>query len=97
MIEQAEVLECALSYLNAKGRLLYITCSLLRDENETQIERFLGLHPELECLEAAAMAANAGLPQLAEFSSPLGLGLRLSPLAGGTDGFYIACLKHRAL
>ncbi len=97
MIEQAQVLESALSYLNPKGRLLYITCSLLRDENETQIERFLVLHPELDFVEAAAMAANAGLPRLAEFASPSGLGLRLSPLAGGTDGFYIACLKHRAL
>jgi len=95
-IEQAEVLESALSYLTPKGRLLYITCSLLRDENETQIERFLSLHPELECLDAAVMAAHAGLPLLAEFASPSGLGLRLSPLAGGTDGFYIACLKHRA-
>jgi 16S rRNA (cytosine967-C5)-methyltransferase len=97
MSAQAEVLETALSYLNPKGRLLYITCSLLRDENETQIERFLALHPELECIDAAALAAKAGLPLIAEFASPSGLGLRLSPLAGGTDGFYMACLKHRAL
>jgi 16S rRNA (cytosine967-C5)-methyltransferase len=97
MVEQAEVLRNAVTYLNQRGRLLYITCSLLRDENETQIERFLTLHSELECTDAKQMAASAGLPQLAEFASPSGLGLRLSPLAGGTDGFYIACLKHRVL
>jgi 16S rRNA (cytosine967-C5)-methyltransferase len=95
MNEQAEILIKAQSYLNEKGRLLYITCSLLRDENEAQIERFLKSHPEFESVVAADMAGAAGLPQLAGFASPLGPGLRLSPLAGGTDGFYIACLKRR--
>jgi 16S rRNA (cytosine967-C5)-methyltransferase len=94
--EQAEVLERAISYLNPKGRLLYITCSLLRDENETQIERFLAAHPEFEAISTDAMAESAGLPQLAGFASRSGPGLRLSPLAGGTDGFYIAGLKWHA-
>jgi 16S rRNA (cytosine967-C5)-methyltransferase len=93
--EQAEVLEKALSYLNPKGRLLYITCSLLRDENEMQIERFLALHPEFAALAVDEMTSAAGLPQLAALASALGPGLRLSPLAGGTDGFYIACLAPR--
>ncbi len=93
--EQAEILEKAVSYLNEKGRLLYITCSLLRDENEAQIERFLASHPAFECMSAEDMAQAAGLPQLAALASGLGPGLRLSPLAGGTDGFYIACLRRR--
>ena len=93
--EQAEILEKAQTYLNEKGRLLYITCSLLEAENEAQIARFLSAHPEFESIEAEDLAHAAGLPQLAVFASPLGLGLRLSPLAGGTDGFYIACLKRR--
>jgi 16S rRNA (cytosine967-C5)-methyltransferase len=93
--EQAEVLEKAMAYLNPKGRLLYITCSLLRDENETQIERFLEKHPAFVSLAPADMATAAGLPQLAGFGSTKGPGLRLSPLAGGTDGFYIACLTPR--
>ncbi len=93
--EQAEILEKAISYLNEKGRLLYITCSLLQDENEAQIARFLAAHPEFESVKAEDMAEGASLPQLAAFASLLGPGLSLSPLAGGTDGFYIACLKRR--
>jgi len=93
--EQAEIIGKAVSYLNPKGRLLYITCSLLRDENEAQIERFLSQHPAFESMSAEDMSMAAGLPQLAPFASALGPGLRLSPLAGGTDGFYIACLKQR--
>jgi len=95
--EQKAVLEVAISYLNPKGRLLYITCSLLRDENEAQIEGFLAAHPQFEAIAVDAMAEAAGLPQLAAFASPSGLGLRLSPLAGGTDGFYIAGLKRHAV
>ncbi len=95
MNEQAEILEKAIEYLNPKGRILYITCSLLRDENEAQIARFLAAHADFGCVMAEDMASGAGLPALAGFASPEGLGLRLSPLAGGTDGFYIACLKRR--
>jgi 16S rRNA (cytosine967-C5)-methyltransferase len=93
--EQADILVKAASYLNEKGRLLYITCSLLRDENEAQVERFLTSHPDFQSVSAADLAASAGLPQLVGFASTVGPGLRLSPLAGGTDGFYIACLKRR--
>ncbi|WP_020175762.1 RsmB/NOP family class I SAM-dependent RNA methyltransferase [Methyloferula stellata] len=93
--EQAEILEKAVSYLNDKGRLLYITCSLLRDENEAQVERFLASHPAFESVSAEDMATAVGQPELAAFASSLGPGLRLSPLAGGTDGFYIACLRRR--
>jgi len=38
--EQRSIFEKALSFLNPEGKILYITCSLLKDENERQAEHF---------------------------------------------------------
>ncbi len=42
---QVTILEGASRLLNKNGRLIYATCSLLREENEEVIERFLKKHP----------------------------------------------------
>lgn len=42
---QAEILETASEYVKNGHYLVYITCSLTRDENEAQTERFLEKHP----------------------------------------------------
>ncbi|HEX7969579.1 MAG TPA: RsmB/NOP family class I SAM-dependent RNA methyltransferase, partial [Stellaceae bacterium] len=41
---QAEILDSAARLAKPGGRLIYVTCSLLREENEAQIERFLASH-----------------------------------------------------
>ena len=46
---QAEILDSVLPYLNPNGSLIYATCSLLCEENEDQIARFLKDHPEFQC------------------------------------------------
>jgi 16S rRNA (cytosine967-C5)-methyltransferase len=43
---QTELLESAASLVAKDGLLIYSTCSLEPEENQLQIERFLGLHPE---------------------------------------------------
>ncbi len=90
--EQREVLERATHYLRPGGRLAYVTCSLFREENEDQVARFLGEHDGYLPLDAAHLAREAGVPQLAEHASKLGAGLRLSPASTQTDGFYIAVM-----
>ena len=90
--EQDEVLESAAPHVKAGGVLLYITCSVLKAENEDRIAAFLERHADFLPLDAAHMARRAGLEALAAFASPHGAGLRLSPRTSGTDGFYIAAL-----
>ncbi|MDB5593175.1 MAG: transporter [Hyphomicrobiales bacterium] len=90
--EQDEVLERAEKYVKQGGVLAYVTCSLLRVENEDRIDAFLSAHADFLPLDAAHIARRAGLPELAEHASPHGAGLRLSPRTSGTDGFYIALL-----
>ena len=77
------------------GRLVYVTCSVLRDENEDQVAAFVAANPDFAAFSAAETAEKAGLPDLARFASPHGPGIRLSPATSGTDGFYVCVLAKR--
>jgi 16S rRNA (cytosine967-C5)-methyltransferase len=90
--DQDETLESALGFVKRSGRIVYVTCSVLRAENEDRIAEFMHRHDDLLPIDAAAQARSAGLPALAEHASTLGPGFRLSPRTTGTDGFYIATL-----
>jgi 16S rRNA (cytosine967-C5)-methyltransferase len=84
-----------LRFVKHGGRLAYITCSVLREENEDQVAAFLAAYPDFAARSASEMAEAAGLPGLARFASPHGLGVRLSPATSGTDGFYVCVLMQR--
>jgi 16S rRNA (cytosine967-C5)-methyltransferase len=94
--EQDEILETAQRFVGQNGRLIYVTCSLLREENEDRIVAFLKNHSDFAAVGVPELTEAAGLPELARFASRLGPGLRLSPLASGTDGFFIAALRRAA-
>ena len=76
---QAEILDKVAPLVKEGGRLVYATCSLLPDENEMQIERFLKDHPEFEI---------QSVPET--LGSPF---MRLTPYRHGTDGFFAAILR----
>jgi 16S rRNA (cytosine967-C5)-methyltransferase len=83
---QASILEALAPLLAAGGRLLYSTCSVLPQENEEVIERFLAAHPEF-----TATPTRRPPPPGARV---LARGWQLLPGAeAGTDGFYYACLE----
>ncbi len=92
--DQDETLEDALRFVKRGGRIVYVTCSVLRAENEDRIAAFLNRHEDVLPIDANAQASSTGLPALAEHRSTLGPGFRLSPKATGTDGFYIATLTR---
>lgn len=94
MREQDEILDRASQFVKLNGRLLYVTCSLLREENEDRTAAFLHAHADFAAIEAAELAEAAGLPALIGFASRLGPGVRLSPATTGTDGFFIAGLRR---
>lgn len=90
--EQDAVLREAPRFVKRGGRIAYVTCSVLRVENEARVEAFLAAHPDFLPLDMAHAARKAGVPDLAERVSTLGPGLRLTPATAGTDGFYVALL-----
>lgn len=85
---QATILEEAAPLVRPGGLLLYVTCSLLREENEDQIAGFLEKHAEFEALPWSA-ALPEGWPRPGEGAANF---LRLSPASTGTDGFFAALL-----
>ena len=95
MKQQDEAIYRAALYIKDGGALIYVTCSVLREENEDRVAAFLTRNDGYLPIDAAHMARRAGLPELAEFASPHGAGIRLSPKSAGTDGFYVAALLKR--
>ena len=89
---QAGILDSAQRLTKPGGRLIYVTCSLLREENETQIEQFLGRHADFTLLPIAEVWRETigGEPPAA------GDMLRLSPSRHGTDGFFVAVMARKA-
>ncbi len=92
--DQAEVLARAARLVKPGGRIAYITCSALPEENDAAVEASLGRHPGLAVLGmASVLASPAGdFSLLARFSTRYGL--QLSPRRTGTDGFYLACMER---
>jgi 16S rRNA (cytosine967-C5)-methyltransferase len=88
---QAEILDSAERLVKPGGRLVYATCSLLGEENEAQIERFLAHHPDYALLPIAAVWAEVIGGEPPESGDML----RLSPARHGTDGFFVAVLERK--
>ena len=80
--QQAAILGGVWPLLAPKGKLLYVTCSILAAENEQQVKRFLAQH-------ADATVAPLRLP----FTLPGDAGAHILPGQEGMDGFYYACLQ----
>jgi 16S rRNA (cytosine967-C5)-methyltransferase len=79
---QASILDSASRLVKSGGRLIYATCSLLPEENEKQIERFLADHSDFSVI-------NCG--EFLKISSPSPY-LSLTPFEHNTDGFFGAVL-----
>jgi len=78
---QAQLLDHLWTQLKSGGRLVYITCSLLKDENEHQIKAFLGRTPD--AVERPISAA---------WGVQREVGRQCFPSTDGGDGFYFAVL-----
>lgn len=52
--EQQEVLARAVAFVKPGGRLVYITCSLLSEENDQQVEHFLARHAGFQLTDMLA-------------------------------------------
>ena len=92
--DQDETLENALRFVKRGGRIVYITCSVLKAENEDRIAEFMAPPRRFPAGRRRAEARSAGLPALADHRSAFGPGFRLSPRTTGTDGFYVATLAR---
>ncbi len=92
--EQAAVLDRAAALVKPGGRIVYITCSVLPEENDDALSEFLGRQEGFAPVPTPEVLQGAGLGSLDGAVRPTALGLQLSPLKTGTDGFYVAVLRR---
>jgi 16S rRNA (cytosine967-C5)-methyltransferase len=88
---QRDILASAARLVKPGGRLVYATCSLLREENEDQAEAFLAANPDFALLPATRAweeAIGGECPAGEDY-------LRLTPARHGTDGFFLAIFERR--
>jgi 16S rRNA (cytosine967-C5)-methyltransferase len=86
--EQDAVLAAAAPFVKPGGRLIYVTCSLLAEENEDRVAAFVAAHPDFG-------VADIELAGAGRWATPDGF-LRLTPRSAATDGFFVAVLTRRA-
>ena len=89
-VKQTAILAAAARLLKPGGRLVYATCSLLREENEMIAEAFSAAHPQFKPLPVSELLAADGVAQPDTLCTPDGLYLRLWPHLHATDGFFAA-------
>ena len=87
---QREVLEFAYNHTKIGGEIVYITCSVLRQENHDIISDFLVRHNncQLVDLHSRWQEKISGI-----FPFDNDFMLQFSPLATDTDGFFVAVLR----
>ncbi len=92
--KQLQVLEEYVSHVRPDGVLVYATCSIMPEENERVVEKFLAEHPEFSGEPLAPCFGRYGVnvPGLTAEQFML----QMDPLHHGTDGLFMARLRRSA-
>ena len=91
--DQAEVLEKGFHLARPGGTILYITCSVLPEENTDQVAAFLNRHPDVKVIpfrEQWSRTIGGKAPDSADGAADT---LLLTPARHGTDGFFVAVMR----
>jgi len=86
---QARLLNALWPLLAPGGKLLYVTCSILPEENALQMAAFLARQPDAQAWIPAQAA-------LARHARPAGSGFQILPGSADMDGFYYAGVTRTA-
>jgi 16S rRNA (cytosine967-C5)-methyltransferase len=92
--EQTTVFETAAGLVKPGGRIAYVTCSVLAEENEDQVRGFLERHGEFAPIPPGEVVKALG-EQASVFARAVlvsELGLLMTPRRTGTDGFFMSML-----
>ncbi|MCQ2005634.1 RsmB/NOP family class I SAM-dependent RNA methyltransferase [Rhizobium sp. NRK18] len=93
--QQAAVLEAAAKFVRPGGKLVYITCSILPEENEKQVANFLESHPQFSAVQAMPVWSGLFGDDAPRPHSSDGKSLTLTPASTDTDGFFFSMLERR--
>jgi 16S rRNA (cytosine967-C5)-methyltransferase len=96
--QQDEVLDKAAKYVAPGGRLVYVTCSVLPEENEDRVAAFMDARdgftpvPALDAIKQSGGLTAEGEVQTGACAGRFGAA-QLTPARTGTDGFYVCVLQ----
>jgi 16S rRNA (cytosine967-C5)-methyltransferase len=94
--QQAVLLDRAATLVKSGGRIAYITCSVLEEENGDQVRGFISRHAgfsvEIPAETAQALGERAFLFARAALIS--GEGLLMTPRRTDTDGFFVSLIRR---
>jgi 16S rRNA (cytosine967-C5)-methyltransferase len=93
--QQLDLLERGAALVKPGGRLVYVTCSILAEENQDQVCGFLARHQEFACVPPIEVADALG-DRAAAFRDAVLMteeGLLMTTRRTGTDCFYVAVLR----
>ncbi|WP_295556508.1 RsmB/NOP family class I SAM-dependent RNA methyltransferase [uncultured Hyphomicrobium sp.] len=94
--EQRDVLSLAAGLVKPGGRLTFVTCSVLPEENVDQVAWFVGAFPNFATVPYGDIwpaTVGGAAPASADGSTQT---LLLTPASHGTDGFFVASFKRAA-
>jgi 16S rRNA (cytosine967-C5)-methyltransferase len=94
--DQAATLDRAVPLVKTGGRIAYVTCSVLDEENGAQVRALLARHTGFAVEPPAdvtnALGERAFLFRRAVLTSDEGL--LMTPRRAGTDGFFVSVLRR---
>lgn len=91
LVLQQSILQSASRLVKKGGRLIYATCSLFKDENDFQVERFLKASNDFRVVSAEKIWDKTTGNDAREASY-----LWVTPHQDGVDGFFAAVLERQA-
>ena len=88
--EQRQALDLAAPLVRPGGRLVYVTCAVLPEENEDAVAAFLARKPQFSAVGLTAPSAELGGLIDACKQDARATRVQLTPLRAGCDGFFVA-------
>ena len=87
---QSEILQTAYKHTKKGGRIVYMTCSVLKKENENMVEDFCQNHSDMVFVDHEKLWAKK---IDAPYPFKTNKYMHFSPLKTNTDGFFFCMLK----
>jgi len=85
------LLTAASDYVKPGGWLCYSTCTITKQENDNNVERFLAAHKEFKPAPMEKLAAMLEQPEQQQAAREGRI--QLMPFDWGTEGFFISLMK----